>query len=189
MKCIYTTQGISHVILDRDGTLIEHTPYLSSPTQVVLLPKVKEGLALLKKADCRLFLHTNQSGIGRGYFTLEDAQACNREMIKQIGLGDDIFDAICLAPEHPDAPSRYRKPSPAWAQELMQRKKLSANSICYVGDTLTDMQTADNCGCIGLAVGTGLCDIRSELTQANLPMSVYDTFLSAAEYIVSTHHE
>ncbi len=61
------------VFLDRDGTLIENRHYLASPEGVAVLPGVREGLARVRAAGAKLFLFTNQSGVGRGMFTLADS--------------------------------------------------------------------------------------------------------------------
>jgi histidinol phosphatase-like enzyme len=92
------------VFLDRDGTLIENRHYLSSPEGVALLPGVREGLQVARERGAKLFLFTNQSGVGRGMFTLADVEAVNRRMIEMLGLGDDLFAGICIAPERPDEP-------------------------------------------------------------------------------------
>ena len=68
------------IFLDRDGTLIENRHYLSSPEGVALLPGVCEALARVREAGAKLFLFANQSGVGRGYFTLADVEAVNRRM-------------------------------------------------------------------------------------------------------------
>lgn len=105
-------RGISNVprtiFLDRDGTLIENRHYLSSPEGVALLPGVCEALARVREAGAKLFLFTNQSGVGRGYFTLADVEGVNRRMIEMLGLGDDLFAGICIAPE----PARERRLEP-----------------------------------------------------------------------------
>ena len=66
------------VFFDRDGTLIEHVPYLHEPEGVVILPGVREAVAGLRAAGVKLFLFTNQSGIGRGMFPLSAAAATGR---------------------------------------------------------------------------------------------------------------
>ena len=63
------------VFLDRDGTLIQEREYLSSPDQVAVFPGVGQALRALRQAGFRLFIVSNQSGVGRGLFTLEDV-AC-----------------------------------------------------------------------------------------------------------------
>lgn len=177
---------IRYVILDRDGTLIRHIPYLCDPQQVELLPGVRQGLKLLREAGCLLFLHTNQSGIGRGYYTPDDAHVCNDEMIAQIGMGPDIFADICVAPELPDEVQLYRKPSPAFAQELAERLSAVADQFCYVGDNPTDLMTASAFGCMGIGVNTGLLDLPGELAERNLlaEFPVCSSFEEAARLVL-----
>ena len=61
------------LFLDRDDTLVYDEGYMSRPEQLVLLPGVSEALSRARAAGCKLFLLTNQSGIGRGYYTMADA--------------------------------------------------------------------------------------------------------------------
>jgi D-glycero-D-manno-heptose 1,7-bisphosphate phosphatase len=169
------------VFLDRDGTLIRHIPYLCDLRQVQLLPTVVSGLGELLKADCRLFLHTNQSGIGRGYFSLREALACNSEMIRQIGLGPDLFAGVCLCPEAPGQPIEYRKPSPKYAREVMITYATDVRRLCYIGDNITDLMTAREVGCAAVGVDTGGHELRRlalEHEMSDFP--VVDSFLEAA---------
>ena len=82
------------LFLDRDGTLIEDLHYLSDPNKVRLLPGVRKCLAALKKDGWLFFLFSNQSGIRRGFCTLEQVNACNQRMLELIGLGQDLFTKI-----------------------------------------------------------------------------------------------
>jgi D-glycero-D-manno-heptose 1,7-bisphosphate phosphatase len=177
---------ISHVVLDRDGTLIEHIPYLHAPNEVRLLPTVTEALRRLREAGCSLHLHTNQSGVGRDMFAIEDVTACNEEMLRQLDLGPDVFMDICIAPEAPDAPATYRKPSPRYGREIAQRAGVSVASLCYIGDNTTDLLTAANVGCSGIGVDTGGHDLRrvvpSDQTLSGFP--VVESLHDAVELIV-----
>lgn len=175
------------VVVDRDGTLIRHVPYLCDPAQVELLPGVREGLAKLKEAGCRLFLHTNQSGVGRGYFELEAALRCNDQMIRLLDMGDALFDAICVCPEAPDAPIEYRKPSPRFGRELSMRYGAAPENICYIGDNVTDLLTAHNLGCKGVGVRTGVHDLERELAAEGLggAFPVCDGFREAVECLLA----
>ena len=109
---------IKAIILDRDGTLIEHIEYLKNPNEVKILPGVREGLKFLKDSNVKLFLHTNQSGVGRGLYTLSDVWACNKRMENLLALGDRIFKRICIAGEKPNQTIVYRKPSPKFVVEI-----------------------------------------------------------------------
>lgn len=176
-----------YVVLDRDGTLIRHIPYLCDPAKVEVLPTVVAGLTELIKSGAKLFLHTNQSGVGRGYFSLADAIACNEEMLRKIGLGSDIFEDICVCPETPEQNINHRKPSSKYGLEILKKYATSTQNICYVGDNVTDLLTAKNIGCAGVGVNTGLHDLRQMLRERNLEGSfpVFDSFFEAANYVVS----
>ena len=147
------------VFLDRDGTLIENRHYLASPEGVAVLPGVREGLARARATGAKLFLFTNQSGVGRGMFTLADVEAVNWRMIEAIGLGDDLFAGICIAPERPDEPSRYRKPSPRFIEEMLAEFSLSRESSWMIGDRPSDWEA-------GLAARVRVAAITATSPQA-----------------------
>jgi len=128
------------VFLDRDGTLIENRHYLASPEGVALLPGVQEAVGAMLAAGTRLFLFTNQSGVGRGYFTLADVEVVNRRMIELLGHGADVFTRICIATERPDEPRVYRKPSPRFIQEMLAEHAIPAAVAWMVGDSPADWQ-------------------------------------------------
>ena len=134
------------LFLDRDGTLIEHKPYLADPAEVVLLPGVREALVRAQKASIRLFLFTNQSGVGRGLFTLADVEAVNRRMLGLLALGTDLFTAICIAPEHPDEPSAYRKPSPRFIEETLALSGIDRDAAWMLGDSAVDWEAGLKAG-------------------------------------------
>src|SRR5262245_14026051 len=100
------------VFLDRDGTIIEDRNYLSRPEKVAILPGAAAALKQLQTAGFKLFIVSNQSGVGRGYFTLADVEMVNNHLCRELAQEGVTFEKIYVAPEAPDAPSRGRKPSP-----------------------------------------------------------------------------
>ena len=134
------------LFLDRDGTLIENRHYLSDPDGVCLLPGVADAMARLVAANCQLFLLTNQSGVGRGWFSLADVKACNRRLLKLLGLGSKLFRGVCIATEKPDDPPRYRKPSPRFIEEMRATYALAAEDCWMVGDSPADWQAGQAAG-------------------------------------------
>ncbi|MBP9913168.1 MAG: HAD-IIIA family hydrolase, partial [Opitutaceae bacterium] len=73
------------LFLDRDGTLIIDQVYLADPAGVELIPGTVNALRCARTLGYKLFLFTNQSGIGRGYHTLQDTQRVNARMEELIG--------------------------------------------------------------------------------------------------------
>lgn len=132
------------VFLDRDGTIIHDAHYLSDPTMVKLLPNAEQALSLLRDDGFLLFLFTNQSGIGRGYFTIDAAHRCNERMIELLGLGSSLFSGICIAPESPDQPAVYRKPNPRFINETVTRYGIDRAQAWMVGDKTIDAESGLN---------------------------------------------
>lgn len=155
------------LFLDRDGTLIVDRDYLHDPAGVELLPGVSEALRHAKKLGYRLYLFTNQSGIGRGYFSLQDVHRCNARMLELIGLGPDLFAGECIAPERPEEPSTYRKPSPAYILETLASDRLDPRQCHMIGDKEADVLAGLGAGIDAVAVCTGKHDAAA--WQSRLP--------------------
>lgn len=132
------------LFLDRDGTLIVDKHYLADPAGVELLPGVVEGLERAQKLGYKLFLFSNQSGIGRGYYTMQDAMRVNHYMEELIGLTRPLFAGECLAPETPEQPPVYRKPSPRFILEMIDAHQLDPAQCIMVGDRETDVEAGLN---------------------------------------------
>lgn len=177
---------IKALILDRDGTLIEHIPYLHEPDNVRLLPGVAAGLRAAVDAGILLFLHSNQSGVGRGLFDLAAVEACNVRMLELMDLKAPLFTRICLAPEPPDVPAEYRKPSPRFAHEIIQDFGFAPAEICYVGDRWSDLATALAAETQAIGVATGLDDLSAEIRAHGLldRFPVCDSFSTAISLIL-----
>ncbi|MDR2629087.1 MAG: HAD-IIIA family hydrolase [Puniceicoccales bacterium] len=132
------------IFLDRDGTIIADKNYLKDPNDVELLPGARDAISNLKSARCMLFLFSNQSGIGRGIISMDDVSRCNLRMMELLGHGPDIFDAICIAPESPDAIPVYRKPSPKFIVEMVEKFGLAKENCYMAGDKESDILAGIN---------------------------------------------
>jgi len=146
------------LFLDRDGTLIVDKVYLADPAGVELIPGTAAALERARELGYRLFLFTNQSGIGRGYHTIGDTHRVNARLEEMLALPRPVFDAICIAPEAPGQPSAYRKPSPRFILEMIARHRLDPAQCCLVGDNVSDHQAALNAGIRPVMVRTGKVD-------------------------------
>ncbi len=134
------------LFLDRDGTLIKDCDYLSNPDKVELLPGVKATLSFFKQKGWLFFLFTNQSGVGRGYFTIESVDACNQRMLKLLGVDNRFFHRVCISTGTPDNPDVYRKPSPRFILECLNDYCLDPVNCWMVGDKNSDILSGKNAG-------------------------------------------
>lgn len=149
---------IQALFLDRDGTLIEDRHFVGAVDQVTLLPGTRTALARLLEAGTKLFILSNQSGVNRGYFTIADVEAVNRRMIDLLDLGPAPFTRICIAPERPDEPSRYRKPSPLFIEEMLAEHGIGPGTTWMIGDRPSDWEA-------GMAAGVRVAAITTTTTQ------------------------
>lgn len=146
------------LFLDRDGTIIYDRDYLSDPAGVELIPGAAAALKRARELGYLLFLFTNQSGIGRGLHTIEDTYRCNARMIELLGLGPEPFAGICIAPEAPEQPSLYRKPSPRFILESIAHHNLDPELCWMIGDRESDLDAGIAAGIRAVAVCTGKYD-------------------------------
>jgi len=134
------------VFLDRDGTLIAEKNYLHRPDDVELFPGAGPALKRLADAGFKLFIVTNQSGIGRGLFTMADAESVNDRVSREFARDGVRFEKTYIAPEAPDQPSRVRKPSPQFLFDARDEFDLNLAESFMVGDKLIDLECGWNAG-------------------------------------------
>lgn len=146
------------LFLDRDGTLILDKHYLFDPAGVELIPGVSEALGRARQLGYKLFLFTNQSGIGRGLHTLEDVLRCNLRMEELLNLSPPVFADTCIAPESSEQPPVYRKPSPRFIVESIARHGLDPAHCWMIGDRESDIQAGLNARINVAAVCSGKHD-------------------------------
>jgi D-glycero-D-manno-heptose 1,7-bisphosphate phosphatase len=168
------------LFLDRDGTLIVDKVYLADPGGVELVPGAAGGLRRARELGYKLFLFTNQSGIGRGLHSLEDTHRVNARMEELLGLPPPVFDAVCVAPEAPGQPSLYRKPSPRFIEEMVAAHHLDPASCWMVGDSAADIGAALAAGIPAAAVRTGKVAPEGLPEVAAGKVPVFDDFGSFA---------
>lgn len=154
---------IVNILFDRDGTLIHDCHYLSDPKHICLLPGVGEALAQLSNAGIRLFIVTNQSGIGRGYFSQADYIACEQQLNALLAEHGVFLTDSMHCPHTPDDACPCRKPSIGLWKTLQERYALKAEETIMVGDKMADVFFGHQAGCIASVLvltgkGTGVAE-------------------------------
>lgn len=175
------------VFLDRDGTLNVEKEYLSDPDKLVLFPGVPEALVRLRDAGYRLVVVTNQSGIGRGYYSLADMHRVNDRLVEMLRPAGISLDHIYFAPEAPEQPSRGRKPSPQFLFDARDAFGIDLARSYMVGDKISDLECGWNAGVRGsLLVRTGY-GAKTETKNPGLveKATIVDDLAAAADFILS----
>lgn len=175
------------VFLDRDGTIIEDMHYLHEPEKVILCPRAMEGLKILEDAGFLLFVITNQSGVGRGYFPIEDVYAVNTRVSELLSAGGVHILRYYIAPERPDEPSFGRKPSPNFVFKSRDEYDIDLSASFFVGDKIVDLETGWNAGLrqsilVRTGKGTREAEAYPEIGQKGY---VCENLEQAAKHILS----
>lgn len=140
------------VFFDRDGTLMREEEYCGHPSRVHALPGAGAALDSLRAAGWLNVLITNQSGIGRGYFTMADYEAVNAELFHQ--LGHPLDASYCCA-DHPDTPTPRRKPGTGMIDEAVRDLGIDPKASWMIGDKEIDIACGRAAGCRTILVLTG----------------------------------
>jgi D-glycero-D-manno-heptose 1,7-bisphosphate phosphatase len=168
------------VFIDRDGTIIEDRDYCSDPNDVKIFPGVPEALRRLKSKGFKLIVITNQSGVGRGLFTLEQYRTVEGEVLRQLGVG--LIDATYFCPDPPGQQCGCRKPAPGMVLEATREHQIDLSRSFLVGDKEIDIECGHNAGVRSIRVKTGpqgdAADSKADWIAQDLP--------AAAEIILNT---
>ena len=174
--------GNKALFLDRDGTLIRDAHYLKDPKEVEIIQGISAALYEARHLGYLLFMHTNQSGISRGYYDWSDVHACNKKMFEDFGWPKDFFTEICIAPEEPTATEGYRKPSPKFEFEMIEKFELDPQKCWVVGDKWIDPQTGLKASMRGALVKTGkpiTMELQKQAASEEVP--IYENIAEFAE--------
>jgi histidinol-phosphate phosphatase family protein len=142
------------IFLDRDGTIMHDADYCSRPDQVRVFDGTSAALHRLKKTGYKIIVITNQSGIGRGFFTEKDYRAVEREVERQIGA--NLIDATYFCPDTPGQRSKCRKPAPGMVLQAAREHDVDLSRSFLIGDKEIDAECAHNAGVRAIRVRTGL---------------------------------
>ncbi len=175
---------IKAVFLDRDGTLIYEKPgvYLSDPQQVRLYKSTRPALELLAKSGFKLFIVSNQSGIGRGYFTEKEVNAVHahlRRLLKPASIEEIVF-----CPHAPDEKCTCRKPQPQMGLDLIKKYRIDPQKSYMIGDKKADVEFGHALGCKAVLVTTANGHRHLKKYPALHPDKIATNLLNAAKFIV-----
>ena len=182
-------RGRPAVYLDRDGTVIEHVHYISDPADVRLLPGAAGALRRLAEAGFALVVVTNQSAIGRGAITVEQYEAVDAEMRRQLAAEGVTLDGVYYCPEVPGGDDRTvvthgdRKPGPGMLLRAARDLGLDPRRSWMIGDMVSDALAGRNAGCRGsILVRTGQTPV-DEVPPGDPPCIVVDDLPAAVDAI------
>ena len=148
--------GRPALFLDRDGVVVVERNYLARPEDVALEKGVSELMQWAHEKDLALVCPSNQAGMARGRISLDELEAVEAEITRQLGAKGVHFDLVIACPYHPDftpgygeEQARWRKPGPAMLQLAGKMMEIDLSASWLVGDKDTDIEAARAAGLKG----------------------------------------
>ncbi|MDQ6904791.1 MAG: HAD-IIIA family hydrolase [Bacteroidota bacterium] len=169
------------LFLDRDGVINEekHEDYIHTWDEFKFYEGVKDSLAIFSKKFGRIFIVTNQRGVGKGVTKMEDLDVIHKNMVDEIieagGRIDKLYFAIDLENDSPN-----RKPNPGMGlQAKLDFPEIDFSKSIMIGNTLSDMKFGRNIGtAINIFLPTTKKDV--DIKDENIDL-VFDSLISAAK--------
>jgi len=182
------------IVLDRDGVINEDAgDYITSAEQWQPIPGSIEAIARLSRAGYSVVVATNQSGLARGLFDLDDLEAMHAKMTGLVEEHGGKLEAVFYCPHHPDEGCKCRKPKTGMLDAIEAEFNTSLQGVPFVGDKLKDLLAGSAKDCAPYLVRSG----RGKITEASLQsegdmpglsprqVTVFDDLAAVAEALLS----
>jgi D-sedoheptulose 7-phosphate isomerase/D-glycero-D-manno-heptose 1,7-bisphosphate phosphatase len=149
----HSGEGRPGILLDRDGTIIVDHGYVGSVERVDLIDGAGEAIAAFNRAGLPVVVVTNQSGVARGLYGIEDVSAVHQHLSEELARFDARIDLFLFCPYHPDGivpafarASEDRKPGPGMARAAAAALGLDLSRSWMIGDRPEDVGLAEAVG-------------------------------------------
>ncbi len=153
------------LFLDRDGVIVEDPGYLCRPDDVRMIPGAAAPIASANRRGIAVVEVTNQSGIGRGYYTWHEFAAVEEAIARMLADSGAYVDAVFACPYHREGVAPWmhpahpaRKPGPGMLLAAQTLLNLDLRASWIVGDKLSDLEAGYRAGLRGglhVLTGTG----------------------------------
>jgi D-glycero-D-manno-heptose 1,7-bisphosphate phosphatase len=158
------------LVLDRDGTLVIDRGYLDDPAGLEFETGAAEGVRWLYARGFRLVVISNQSGVGRGYFSFEQLQAMNARLHAMVEEAGARLEGIYCCPHAPDAGCRCRKPALGLMTQAAAELRFDPACAVVLGDKETDIEFGRNARAATVLIAArppGQLRVRPDVIAAN----------------------
>lgn len=179
---------IKAIILDRDGVInYDSAEFIKSPEEWLPLPGSIEAIVELKRAGFLVAIATNQSGVGRGLFSLDVLNAIHQKMLSLLEEQNVKIDALRFCPHAPDDNCICRKPKPGMINDLLHSLGVNENETIVIGDAWRDIQAGLSAGCKTVLVLTGKgAETKAQHREEIADIECFSDLNEAAQKICAT---
>ncbi len=173
------------VILDRDGVInYDSKEYVKSPDEWIAIPGSLEAIALMHQKGHTIVVATNQSGVHRGYYSLETLENIHQKMITEIEKAGGRLDGIYFCPHTPEEHCRCRKPEPGLLLAIKKDFPDQFKEAIVIGDSLRDIEAAERARCKAALVKTGNGEYTVAFGEKIKEMPIFESLLDFAHHLM-----
>lgn len=175
------------IIIDRDGVINEErVPHVCNLGEWVAIPNSLEAIARLNQLQYHVFVASNQSGIGKGLYSLETLNAIHDKMHAELKRVGGVISDIAYCPHHPAAGCDCRKPKPGLLHQLAKKYHLDLSDIFFIGDSWSDVLAAQAAGAKPILVRSGkgwLTVAEHQTAIKNMQLKIFDDLFEVVKWI------
>lgn len=175
------------IFLDRDGVINKYPGdrlYVTSPEDLHFLPCVKEAISLLGKGGFKVFVVSNQSGVGKGIYNQRTLDNITAKMLNDIQQGGGSIEKVYYCTHHKDKDCSCRKPKSGMLRQAAKEFRFDLKEAYFIGDTIIDVVTAQAAGCKSILVLTGKEKLANQKNWEAKPDFIFKDLFEAAKFLV-----
>jgi len=175
------------IFLDRDGVINKYPGdrlYVTSLRKFRFLPRAKKAIALLSKAGWKIFVASNQAGVGKGTYSQKTLDLITAKMLGDIEQAGGKIEKVYYCTHRKEAGCRCRKPQPGLLKLAAKKFKFSLKGTYFVGDTMRDVFTAQAAGAKSILVLTGKEKLSNQKDWEARPDFVFKDLLEVAKFLI-----
>ncbi|MCK4946782.1 MAG: D-glycero-beta-D-manno-heptose 1,7-bisphosphate 7-phosphatase [Candidatus Aureabacteria bacterium] len=143
------------VFFDRDGTLNPDPGYINEPNKFEFYKGAKEALKNIYDIGYKIFVITNQSGVGRGLVKEDVLEEIHQKLVRELEAEGVEVAGVYYCPHHPGEKCNCRKPSPEMVRIAVREHGIDVARSFFIGDKRSDIETGKRAGCKTILVKTG----------------------------------
>lgn len=180
------------IILDRDGVINQdRNDFVKSADEWIPIEGSMDAIAFLTEAGYTITVATNQSGIGRKYFTMQHLAEMHNKMHRLVQHAGGVIDGIWFCPHTAASECDCRKPKPGMICDILERFQAEASETWLVGDSLRDLQAIEAVGGRPALVLTGKGKKTLSEHGDDLPekTQIFDNLMAFSQYLMHQEQE
>jgi len=177
---------MKNIFLDRDGVINKYPgdrQYVTSLRKFRFLPRSKKAIALLSKNGWKIFVASNQAGVGKGTYAQKTLDAITARMLGNIEQAGGKIAKVYYCTHRKEIGCNCRKPKPGLLKQAAREFKVNLKKAYFVGDTIRDVLTARAAGCKSILVLNGKEKLANRKNWEVKPDFVFKDLFAAAKFL------